>query len=159
MEKRKRKNSVNWNNQKKNFQNKDANNLVNHGKEFHFDNKMYENPEAEKENQKAIMEIKSRQVICPKCQMPITEISSAMTDKITGKPMHFDCVLNQLKENERVGENEKIVYIGQGRFAVLYFENPRDQRKFVIKKIIEWEDREQKSQWREELSNLYSQVK
>ena len=68
---------------------------------------MYENPEAEKENQKAIMEIKSRQVICPKCQMPITEISSAMTDKITGKPMHFDCVLNQLKENERVGENEK----------------------------------------------------
>ena len=54
--------------------------------------------------------------------------------------------------------NEKIAYIGQGRFGVLYFENPRDQRKFTIKKIIEWEDREKKSEWREELSGLYSQI-
>ena len=73
--------------------------------------------------------------------------------------MHFDCVLAQLKQNERVGENEKIAYIGQGRFAVLYYENPRDQKKFVIKKIIEWEDRDQKSEWRDELSGLYSQVR
>ena len=53
---------------------------------------------------------------------------------------------------------EKIAYIGQGRFGVLYYENPRDQRKFTIKKIIEWEDREKNSDWRDELSGLYSKV-
>ena len=56
------------------------------------------------------------------------------------------------------GEKEKVVYIGQGRFGVLYFENPRDQRKFTIKKVIEWEDRDKKSEWREELSGLYSKI-
>ena len=116
-------------------------------------------PDYEKQKQKAINEIKSREIICPKCNMPITDVSSAMADKVTGNPVHFDCVLAQLKENEPVGENEKIAYIGQGRFAVLYYENPRDQKKFVIKKVIEWENREQKSEWRDELSGLYSQVR
>ena len=115
-----------------------SNNASNRSKEFRFDNTNYQNPDFEKQKQKAINEIKSREIICPKCNMPITDVSSAMADKSTGKPVHFDCVLNQLKENEPVGENEKIAYIGQGRFAVLYYENPRDQKKFVIKKIIEF---------------------
>ena len=159
MDKKKKKNSGNWNTQKRNQQNKENNNAVNRPKEFRFDNSNYQNSNFEKQKQKAINEIKSREIICPKCNMPITDVSSAMTDKVTGKPVHFDCVLAQLKQNERVGENEKIAYIGQGRFAVLYYENPRDQKKFVIKKIIEWEDRDQKSEWRDELSGLYSQVR
>ena len=159
MDKKKKKNSGNWNNQKKNQQNIENNNASNRSKEFRFDNSNYQNPDYEKQKQKAINEIKAREIICPKCNMPITDVSSAMADKVTGKPVHFDCVLAQLKQNERVGENEKIAYIGQGRFAVLYYENPRDQKKFVIKKIIEWEDRDQKSEWRDELSGLYSQVR
>lgn len=161
MDRNKRKNSGNWNNQKRNYQNKDFGNSKNssRAKEFHFDSSNYENAEAEKENKKAILEIKSRQIICPMCKTPVNDISSALADKITGKPIHFDCVLNQIKEKEIVGENEKIAYIGQGRFAILYYENPRDQKKFVIKKTIEWENREQKSEWRDELSGLYSQVK
>ena len=159
MDKKKKKNSGNWNNQKKNQQNnKENNNTVNRSKEFRFDNTNYQNPDFEKQKQKTINEIKSREIICPKCNMPITDVSSAMADKSTGKPVHFDCVLNQWKENEPVGENEKIAYIGQGRFAVLYYENPRDQRHFTIKKIIEWEDRDTKSEWRGELSELYSKV-
>ena len=158
MDKKKKKNSGNWNTQKRNQQNKENNNAVNRPKEFRFDNSNYQNSNFEKQKQKAINEIKSREIICPKCNMPITDVSSAMADKSTGKPVHFDCVLNQLKENEPVGENEKIAYIGQGRFAVIFFENPRDQRHFTIKKIIEWEDREQKSAWRDEICGLYSQV-
>lgn len=159
MDKTKKRNSGNRDNQKRNYQNKDFGSLKNHNKEFHFDNSNYKNIEAEKENQKAILEVKSRQIICPKCQMPITDIASALPDKITGKPIHFDCVLNQIKKDEPVGENEKIAYIGQGRFAVLYYENPRDPKKFTVKKTIEWEEREQKSEWRDELSSLYSQIK
>ena len=61
MDKKKKKNSGNWNNQKKNQQNnKENNNTVNRSKEFRFDNTNYQNPDFEKQKQKAINEIKSR---------------------------------------------------------------------------------------------------
>ena len=107
---------------------------------------------------KAIQEFKARQIVCPMCGAQILDVASALNDRKTGKPVHFECAMESVSKNETLGENEKIAYIGQGRFGVLYFENPRDQRKFTIKKIIEWEDREAKSEWREEMSNLYSQI-
>ncbi len=160
MERRKNKKySNNWNNQKKSEQNKaEQYRELNNKKDFHLKKAVYEDSEAEKKIQQAIKEIKSREVICPKCGQPITDISSAITDKESGKPAHFDCILNQVKQTEQVGENEKIAYIGQGRFAVIYYENPRDQRHFTIKKIIEWEERDKKPEWRSELSGLYSQI-
>ena len=160
MERRKNKKySNNWNNQKKSEQNKaEQYRELNNKKDFHLKKAVYEDSEAEKKIQQAIKEIKSREVICPKCGQPITDVSSAISDKESGKPAHFDCILNQLKQTEQVGENEKIAYIGQGRFAVIYYENPRDQRHFTIKKIIEWEERDKKPEWRSELSGLYSQI-
>ncbi len=118
----------------------------------------HENIEARQRKEKAIQELKRREVICPVCGQQIPDISSALADKKDGKPVHFDCVLQKLSETERVGENERLSYIGQGRFAVLHFENPRDQRHFSIRKIIEWEERDKKFDWRSELSGLYSQV-
>ena len=153
---RNRKYNGNWNGQKKNGQGKEAEQKKN---TFQFNHTLYEDLAAEKERLKAIQEIKGREVRCAKCGEIITDLASSIADKATGKPVHFDCVLNQIKETEPTGENEKIAYIGQGRFAVLFYENMRDQRHFTIKKIIEWEDREQTSEWRDELSGLYSQIK
>ena len=153
---RNRKYNGNWNGQKKNGQGKESE-AKKSG--FQFNHTLYEDPEAEKERVKSIQEIKGRDVRCAMCGEPISDIASSIADKASGNPVHFDCVLNRLKETEPTGENEKIAYIGQGRFAVLYYENPRDQRHFNIKKIIEWEDRNQTSQWRSELSGLYSQIK
>lgn len=160
MERRKNKKySKNWNNQKKSDQHKaEQNNEFNKKKDFQFKRPLYEDPEVEQKKQQAIMEIKSREIICPKCGQPVMDIASAITDKASGKPAHFDCILNQVKQSEQTGENEKIAYIGQGRFAVIYYENPRDQRHFTIKKIIEWEERDKKPEWRDELSGLYSQI-
>lgn len=107
----------------------------------------------------AIKELKSKSLICPVCSQPIHELASCMTDKNTGSPVHFDCVLNKLQETEKLGLNEKITYIGGGKFAVLYFENIHDTKHFQIRKTIEWENQETKRDWRDEMSNLYSQVK
>ena len=52
-----------------------------------------------------------------------------------------------------------MTYIGNGRFSIVSFENPRDLRKFKIEKIIEYEDKDKSVSWREEMANLYSQVK
>ena len=125
-------------------------------RKFHFVS--HENLEAQAKKEEAIQEIKARQIVCPDCGELITDIASAVADKSTGKPVHFECVMNRLNETEKVGQNEKICYIGQGRFGILYFENPRDQRHFTIKKIIEWEERDKKIDWRDEMSGLYSQV-
>jgi len=154
--KRNKKYSGNWNNQKKNESHQKD--LTEKGKTFQFNKSLYEDASAEKERVAAIQEVKARTIICPLCNQPINDIANAMSDKATGKPIHFDCVLEKIKGSETVGENEKIAYIGQGRFGVLYFENPRDQRHFTIKKIIEWEDRDQKPEWRDEISGLYSKV-
>jgi len=72
--------------------------------------------------------------------------------------VHFDCVLQFLQNTENLDPNEKITYIGQGRFGVVHFENPHDLRKFTIIRIIEWEERDKKYPWRAEIASLYSQV-
>ena len=167
MDRRRNKKHSNWNNQKNNQQNRNQNQNQNQNqrenqdsrkKSFQFNHTLYQNEDLRREKQKAIEEIKVREVICPKCNEPITEISSALSDRATGAPVHFECALHEIEQAEKPGEKEKVVYIGQGRFGVLYFENPRDQRKFTIKKVIEWEDRDKKSEWREELSGLYSKI-
>ena len=157
MDKRRNRKRSNWNNQR-NQQGKNQNSEQKQKKVFQFNQTAYENEDAIRERQKAIQEIKARQVICAKCGQPITEIASSLCDKKSGEPIHFECALNEVQAGETLGENEKIAYIGQGRFGILYYENPRDQRKFTIKKIIEWEDREKTSEWRDELSGLYSKV-
>ncbi len=112
------------------------------------------------ENEKAIRAFKENAPVCEICGQPISDISSAISNKENGNPVHFDCVLNKIAESEKPGPSEKIAYIGQGRFAVIYFENPRDTKHFTIRKAIEWEGREQeRGSWRNEMAGLYSQVK
>ncbi|MBQ9205839.1 MAG: hypothetical protein IJ158_03905 [Treponema sp.] len=112
------------------------------------------------ESRNAIRAFKENVVTCELCGKPIEEISSAISNKGSGNPVHFDCVLNKLSESEKIASTERLAYIGQGRFAVLYFENPHDQKHFTIRKTIEWEGRDvQRGAWRDEMAGLYSQVK
>ena len=108
-----------------------------------------------------IKEIKSVTFVCENCEsikIPIKNFTTLNISKVDNEYYDFECVIEKVRQDNPTGENEKVAYIGQGRFAVLFFENPRDQRHFTIKKIIEWEDKEHKTEWRDELSGLYSQV-
>lgn len=107
----------------------------------------------------AIREFKARETICPACGKPITDMSEAIADKSTGAPTHFDCVLERLKSQEKTAPNEQVAYIGQGRFAVIRYENSHDTKKFTIAKTIDWEDKNKPSTWRTEMADLYSKVK
>ena len=112
------------------------------------------------ERENAIREFKGNAPVCEICGQPINDIASALSNKDSENPVHFDCVLNKLTQVEKTRQNEKISYIGQGRFAVLDFENFNDGRHFKIKKVIEWEKKEQdRGAWRDEMAGLYSQVK
>lgn len=118
-----------------------------------------ETPEETAKKEAAIRELKKKENICPACGKPITELTSCMTDKDSGAPVHFDCILEKLVAQEKPGPNEKVTYIGNGKFALLYFENPHDTKHFQIRKTIEWENQETNRAWRDEISGLYSQVK
>lgn len=113
------------------------------------------------ETENAIREFRSEVKICEICGKVISpeDIESAVSNRETGNPAHFDCVLKQICDSEKPGPNERVTYIGQGRFAVLHFENPHDLRHFSIRRTIEWEDRDNRLEWRNEMAGLFSQIK
>lgn len=115
--------------------------------------------EVSSENAEAIKAFKMQERVCPLCNRPLTEVATALAHRETGEPVHFDCVLEYLQGQEKLMPGQKVTYIGQGRFAVVYFPNVHDTRNFTIERIIEWEKRDAKFPWRDEMAGLYSQVK
>ena len=154
-------NKHDWRNQtaptdkQKNFQ---ANNKDAKIREAVFQRRIRENIFGQQKKDEAICALKMRDVLCPVCGKRIDDMSSAIADTVSGNPSHFDCILEKINKSESLGTNEKIAYIGQGRFAVLHYENPHDARTFKIIKTIEWEPHDSDQEWRTEMSRLYSQV-
>jgi hypothetical protein len=95
---------------------------------------------------------------CPLCGKPIKDISTAITDKLSGVPIHFDCAVARIAERENLGAGDTVTYIGGGRFGVVHFPNPQDTKNFKIKKIFELEDRDDRADWRKNISDHYSIV-
>jgi hypothetical protein len=104
---------------------------------------------------------------CAFCGKPITDIYSALSDKQSGEPVHFDCVAARISEYESLDEGDVISYIGGGRFGVVHFNNPEISgtsgisgeihgKKFTIKKIVEWEETEHRADWRNTIADHYS---
>ena len=116
-------------------------------------------------------------VECSFCGKPVTDVVSALADKTTDKPVHFVCVLDYLAEHETLSAGQSISYIGQGRFAVISSKVPASVQgtsaaglaasvaagvpspRFVIERIIEWEPRDKKYEWRANIADAYSKIK
>jgi hypothetical protein len=90
---------------------------------------------------------------CCICGKVINDLDSAITDRTTGEPAHFDCVKEKIEAQENLTEGDVVAYIGGGRFGVVGFSA---DKPFTIKKIIEWEATTARSDWRTELANRYS---
>jgi hypothetical protein len=93
---------------------------------------------------------------CPWCGKQITDITTAITDRDTGRPVHFDCVLERIAGTENLEANDSICYIGGGRFGIIHYNNPPDTRDFVIKKVLEWELKDTNFEWRKPISAYFS---
>ena len=94
--------------------------------------------------------------ICAWCNKPIKDIAAAFNEPNTEKLLHFDCVIKKIPEKERLEKGDTISYIGGGRFGIIHYNNPPDIRDFTIKKIFEWEKKENRSEWRVSISDHYS---
>ncbi|MDR3341388.1 MAG: hypothetical protein LBT14_01135 [Treponema sp.] len=93
---------------------------------------------------------------CPYCGKPIKDIAVALNDRNSGAPVHFDCVIARIGGGEVLEKGDAITYIGGGRFGIIHFDGPQHLRVFTIKKIFEWEDKENRAEWRKSISEHYS---
>jgi len=94
--------------------------------------------------------------LCPRCGLPIEDLPSALTDKESGNPVHFDCIVARIAEGETLMDGDKVVYLGGGRFGVVHFENNQDPKNFQVRKTIQWEEKDKRAPWRRDVSDLYS---
>jgi hypothetical protein len=93
---------------------------------------------------------------CAWCDKPIKDISTAISEPDSGKPIHFDCIINRIIERENLENGDTVSYIGGGRFGIVHFNNPPDTRDFTIKKVLEWENKEIRSEWRVTMCDHFS---
>ena len=93
---------------------------------------------------------------CPWCGKQIKDITAAFSDKDTGIPVHFECVLARIAELEVLETNDTVCYIGGGRFGIVHYNNPPDIKDFIIKKIYEWETKDGNNDWRRPISEYFS---
>jgi len=52
--------------------------------------------------------------------------------------------------------NDAVCYIGGGRFGVIHYNNPPDIKDFIIKRIIDWEAKDNSNDWRMPISEYFS---
>ena len=94
---------------------------------------------------------------CISCGLPIADPSSALSDRKTGEPVHFDCVMVELSKQEKLETGDVLSYIGGGRFGIVHFyEGKGENRNFVIKKIVEWEEKDKRAEWRDAIADRYT---
>jgi len=93
---------------------------------------------------------------CPWCGKQIKDITTAISDKDTGLPVHFDCVVLRIAEMENLETSESVCYIGGGRFGIIHYNNLPGTRGFSIKKILEWENKDANYEWRRPISEYFS---
>lgn len=124
-----------------------------------FDGQIKKNKTFQPQNREpALKKIEYPEYKCTKCGEVIQDLSSAISDKESGLPVHFDCVIEFLRKAENLKEREEVIYIGNGNFAVAYFENPKIRKNFKIIKLIEWEDKNKLYQWKKDISELTSKT-
>jgi hypothetical protein len=92
---------------------------------------------------------------CPYCGEPIKDLASAFSGA-NGKAVHFECVQKHIAAAESLEKGDTVVYIGGGRFGVVYFDNQQIPRAFKIKKVIEWEQKDSRASWRGHIADHFS---
>jgi hypothetical protein len=93
--------------------------------------------------------------VCPYCGLPIKDLASALSGS-DGKAVHFECVQKRIAAAEALEKGDTVIYIGGGRFGIVYFENPQIPRSFKVKKIIEWEQKDNRASWRDHIADHFS---
>ena len=130
----------NYNNNKKN-----KNNNYNNKKKYNHNNKYQEKTieEYEKSYLKRCMREDVERPICPVCNEPIYIIEEAIRHNATGELAHFECILNEIRDNNisEMEDEDKIVYLGSGTFGIIQERQSGKNTRFFVRKRINYENK------------------
>jgi hypothetical protein len=70
-------------------------------------------------------------------------------------------VAAKIAQEEPLEKGDTVTYIGGGRFGIVHFSSgvpgrSENGKTFEIKKIIEWENKDNRAEWRSTISDHYS---
>lgn len=92
-----------------------------------------------------VQTVKETGDVCAICGRKIDTIAAAMLSP-EGQTVHFDCVLDQLKKDNPVRDNQTISYVGKGSFAIC---EKGEDGKWTIVSRIQYETPEANQRFRE----------
>ena len=81
--------------------------------------------------------------ICPVCNEPIYIIEEAIRHNGTGELAHFECILNEIRDNNisEMEDEDKIVYLGSGTFGIIQERQSGKNTRFFVRKRINYENK------------------
>ena len=90
---------------------------------------------------------------CVICEKSIRNVHAAMS--FQGNVIHFDCAIEKIQREEPLKPDERICYLGAGAFGIVTFRQG-NQGKFTVKKRIQFEEKDQKAEWRKAIGKIVS---
>ncbi|MEW5816472.1 MAG: hypothetical protein AB1798_13885, partial [Spirochaetota bacterium] len=96
--------------------------------------------------------------ICPVCGKPVKDLYNAIADKVKGEPVHFDCIVKTITDNENLAPNETVSYLGKGSFGIIKNKGGSGPNQFTIRKRIQYEDTSQVFEWRKKISTRFKNI-
>lgn len=88
---------------------------------------------------------------CPLCGKSVRELASALTHRASRQPAHFDCIMRELRDSNEMAPQEKLCYLGGGSFGILEFRPQGAPSRFVIRKRIQYEEKDTPQEWKKQL--------
>lgn len=86
--------------------------------------------------------------LCPLCLESVDDLLHALVHPDTGAPAHFECVVREISQGERLEPGEQVCYVGGGVFGIV--RAGRGRRGARIRKRIPYEPESGPPQWRSE---------
>ena len=127
------------------FENKDKNiqnqNIVKNDKQkfFNNNNNKFKNQNNRQRIPRTIIPylVKAlKKEICSKCNRLINDMPNSIYNSQNDEYYHFDCILRELRLNNMIKNNQRLVYTGSGSFAIIEDVTENGRKKFVIKKSL-----------------------
>jgi hypothetical protein len=94
---------------------------------------------------------------CTLCGKKIESMAEAIGKTGSTDTFHIDCLIKKLSEREKLEPGDAVYYIGGGRFGIIHLDENRST-KFTIKRVIEWEARDERQDWRKIIADHFSIV-
>jgi len=93
-----------------------------------------------KRHREEIAALKQEEHICVLCRKRIQDRVTAIVHKDGKGLCHFACVRKSILKTEKLEENEKLIYIGSGDYAIFQVRENRGKAYHFLRKRIEYQE-------------------